>query len=409
MYSYLLLLVPCRLCLFLFGFLLPPASRADWRREWWAELYWNQRDRESAVTLYQLCGGCWADAVWHFAEDAGGREHALHRLRLPSTCIYALASVLALLIVGSHGLEAVRTIASPLRYLNQRNLMLVSRTGRLESIRRGIPAEFAGRWAHDSRLVADMAMAAFPRRIPLVAPESSGRAIAISASPNLFTVLGLALSKHSQQMLAESDRAVVVTDRFWRQQLHARSDLIGRTFSVGRKAFTLVAVLPSGFWFLSPAVQIITLEQHPANWEGLLVVRAHTSDPKQLEDDLFRAGDNTEYEFLRTAPHVTPLISATLTPIWLFGAALFCAVTLLFLARGYRNLLADTFRSSSSYARWQWSAFFALKIFMGLTIVFLVGIEVFVGRDNRNRSPRRASSVLVLHHGVQSHRVRRGV
>ena len=381
MYSYLVLLLPCRACVFLFGFLLPPASRADWRGEWWAELYWNQRNGKSALMLYKLCSGCWTDAVWHFAEDADGREHALHRLRSPATCIYALASILALLVLGSHGLEAVRTIASPLRVLNQRDLMLVSRTGRLESIRRGIPAEFAGRWAHDSRLVEDMAMAAFPRRMQLIGPEITGRAVAIAASPNLLTVLGLTLSKHSERLLSESDRAVVVTDRFWRQQLHARSDLLGRNLSVDGRNFKLAAVLPSGFWFLSPAVQIVTLEQHPANWEGLLVVRARTGDPKQVENDLLRAGNNTEYEFLRTAPHVTSLLSATLTPVWLFAAALFCAVTLLFLARGYRNILADTFRSTSPHARWQWSAFFALKMFLSLTFVFLVGIEVFVGRE----------------------------
>lgn len=381
MYSYLFLLFPCRICLFAFGLLLPPASRADWRREWWAELYWNQRYGQSVVTLYQLCKGCWADAAWHFAEDVGGREHALHRLRLPSTCIYALVSILGLLIVGSHGLEALRTIASPLRYFDQSNLMLVSRTGRLESIRRGIPAEFAERWAHGSRFVAKMAMATFPRRMPLVAPDVTGRPVVLAASSNLLAVLGLPLSQHSRQLLSESDRTVVVTDRFWREHLHARSDLLGRKLFVDGRDFKLGAILPSGFWFLSPAVQVVTLEHHPPTWEGLLVVRTRTSDPKQLEHDLLRAGDNTEYEFLRTAPHVTPLVSATLTPVWLFAAALFCALTLLFLARGYRNILADTFRSSSAHARWQWSAFFVLKMILTLTIVFLLGIEVFVGRE----------------------------
>jgi putative ABC transport system permease protein len=84
-----------------------------------------------------------------------------------------------------------------------------------------------------------------PRRVP-------GRLV---CAP-FFDVLGVPLQA-GRTFTSEDDHAgatpvAVISDRFWRQDLGGDPSVIGRTLRTAEMTFTIVGVLPPGFWFSRP-------------------------------------------------------------------------------------------------------------------------------------------------------------
>jgi putative ABC transport system permease protein len=84
-----------------------------------------------------------------------------------------------------------------------------------------------------------------PRRVP-------GRLVC----PGFFEVLGVRLQ--AGRTFAQPDNSpgaspvAVISDRFWQMELGGDPNVVGRTIRTAERTFTVVGVLPPGFWFARP-------------------------------------------------------------------------------------------------------------------------------------------------------------
>ena len=145
-------------------------------------------------------------------------------------------------------------------------------------------------------------------------------------------------------------------------------------------------MLPPPFWFLSPSVQIYELNSRSVGDGAMLVIRSkpHVS-AAQLEAELFQTADRNDIPFTRTAPHVLFVSSAVRTPLWLFGSSLVLALVLAGIGHGSR------LHYRPSHARlpldsWHWWLFLLGKTAIALTLVFTIGVELFVGLSRQSAS-----------------------
>ena len=75
----------------------------------------------------------------------------------------------------------------------------------------------------------------------------------ITASANLFSVLGVQPEVGRTFLPGEDqdghDRVVVISDALWHRCFHADPNVVGSTVQLGRKAYTLIGVMPANFNF----------------------------------------------------------------------------------------------------------------------------------------------------------------
>ncbi len=88
-----------------------------------------------------------------------------------------------------------------------------------------------------------------------------------AVSANLFSVLGVRAA-HGRTFLPEEETAgsshvVVVSHRLWQRQFGGRTDALGRTVVLNDRPYTVIGVLPEGFWFFLDALDVFV----PLSWD----------------------------------------------------------------------------------------------------------------------------------------------
>ncbi|HUK30648.1 MAG TPA: ABC transporter permease [Candidatus Acidoferrum sp.] len=114
-------------------------------------------------------------------------------------------------------------------------------------------------WRQQSKTIQGMSAFNF---FAFTFTQSGGalRVIGLEVSPNLFDVLGE--TPEMGRFFAEgedrpgNDNVLVITDSFWRAQLAADPNVIGKQLRVDSRPFTVVGVLRSSFSFLGPSNQM---------------------------------------------------------------------------------------------------------------------------------------------------------
>jgi hypothetical protein len=177
---------------------LPRSLRESWRQEWLAELwhYWqvlrsrDERRLPSVLPLYRFCLGCWRDAWSQLALYDYRRIDPPLLLRSPYFCLALLSAGVVCLGIFSSNFATLRTVLSELPYQHGPDLALVSRTGRLQAIRHGIPQKLADSWLAESKLIQTMAACSLVHSTPAVLAGRKRTLSVLQATPNLLTVLG---------------------------------------------------------------------------------------------------------------------------------------------------------------------------------------------------------------------------
>ena len=92
--------------------------------------------------------------------------------------------------------------------------------------------------------------------VAVSAPDGLHFASGEIVTSNYFEALALppALGRGFDRRAAGDDRAVVLSDRFWRRGFGADPAVVGRSVSVNRQPFTVVGVAPPGFTGMFPGV-----------------------------------------------------------------------------------------------------------------------------------------------------------
>lgn len=375
-----LALLPCCILLRAAALLIAPVSRSGWRQEWLAEAWGHYTQERGVWCMYRAITGCVQDAWWHFIDESSGKRRLLESLRSPAFCVLSLLVLFGGCILGSGFLPATRAILEPLPYGGGQNrIAVVSRAGRLEAVRRGIPGFLAADWKKHSTRIESLALCLLPRKATFTAGGKAAEVLRLTGTPNLFQVLGMKLPDRGSQM-----HSMWMSENFWNREFHGNAQIVGQTALVNGGSVVIAGILPQEFWFLSPAVDVFELDNATFAREAVVVVRSKPDVSEQaLETELIKVAADEGYEFARTAPHAIFLREAMQTPLWLFGSALFIAGVLVALAYGSRWMHVDEAGDLLPRRHLRWWSFFAAKTAMGLVIVLVLGIELFVGRSQQ--------------------------
>ena len=107
-------------------------------------------------------------------------------------------------------------------------------------------------WREQNQVFEHLA-AAQSRRFYVTGTDKSRHIRAVAASANVFSLLGvqplLGRGFLPEEETPGKDRVVVLSHAFWREYSGGAADIIGKTLSLNGESYTVVGVMPPGFWF----------------------------------------------------------------------------------------------------------------------------------------------------------------
>ncbi|HUA86463.1 MAG TPA: ABC transporter permease [Bryobacteraceae bacterium] len=262
--------------------LVPRSERAEWRREWLAELHFaaqamRERDEPSA-RLVGFARGAFQDAAWHRLRDWNREkvERAVSRgAQSAGFCLAALIALLALIAVASGFLPETRAVLLPLPYADAGRIATVTQGGTTLATRWGIHREWVQWWRADSRLIEDAATYVWTEQT-----VDGRRTLAAKVSGNFFALLGLA------DAFSDCRDCAVLSHEFWRTNYGGKTPA---SIVIGTKTFRVAGVLDGRFWFLTRRIGVWTTEgpHENRNVRTGVVVRLRPDVSKtQAERDL---------------------------------------------------------------------------------------------------------------------------
>ena len=208
----------------------------------------------------------WKDLVW------AGRC-------LGKRPLFAVA-VVGILTLGIGANTAVFSVVDavllrPLPYPSAERLVRIEETStRRASV--GTPSSDFLRW-RDRRDLFETILAFRRDLVTVTGAGEPDQIWALRTSAGLFPMLGV----HAQQgrTLVEADNdpgapnTAVLSDRLWKRVFHGDRQAIGRTLTLSNEIFTIVGVMPPGFEFSNPAVEIwVPLRLAPASSQNVEVI-----------------------------------------------------------------------------------------------------------------------------------------
>jgi hypothetical protein len=336
--------------------LVPRPFRADWLREWEAEVWWwlnshpHARSMGTRMRLVAHCWGGFADARCLRGENHCPPAPGSAWFRTPGACMAALVLPLAVVVAASGGLRQTRRAFRGAPFPGGGRLAVLSQTGPFMGQRLGVPAARVDFWNAQSQALEGAAIYIPYRRV-----------VAASVGPGFFSVLGVRAVVGRvftrEDAGSCSDCAVVAYDT-WRRSP-------GRAISLGGRPLRVIGVLPRDFRFLEFQPAVWTLADPQANVLATAVCRLKPGvTPQAAQAELrvliARAGRGTSGAWVTVTPLET-IVSGpvkTLIPAWL------CLVlaSALFALAGRRRGLG-------------YRAFWAAKAAFSLTVLLFAWIE----------------------------------
>jgi putative ABC transport system permease protein len=246
------------------GVIVPRRLRADWRREWEAELRyrekqlteWDKLDRRSKYALLWHSLGAFMDALWmqpRRMEDEMFQDLRFGARMLAKTPGFTLIVALTLAL----GIGANTAIFGVVDAALFRPLPVVEAPDRLVMVTRGVDA-----WATisypDFKVLRERNEVLSGLALYMATQVSFGNGVRSEVvlgslvSANYFDVLGIKPA-FGRTFLPEEDHTpgahpvVVLSHGFWRSRFDGDPALVGRTIVLNNQRFTVIGVAPAGF------------------------------------------------------------------------------------------------------------------------------------------------------------------
>lgn len=248
--------------------IIPSRSRADWQREWLAELHyarltlWEQRGQKGSGTkLIGYALGAFHDATWHRMRTCGG-EHlkrtVARGVESPTFCLCALSILVALIVATSGLLPRTREALLPLPYTDPDRIATVSQGDTTLATRSAVRGEWVQWWRRDSRFIAGAATYFWSEK---TVDRTSTRMATVS--PDFFSLLGARTAdgqRFANHILDNCKDCVVLSYDFSRKAYNARTPA---TVTIDGRRLRVIAVLNKEFWFLTRRIGVWAIAGDP--------------------------------------------------------------------------------------------------------------------------------------------------
>lgn len=373
-----------RLCGWMVEFaarLVPSSERADWKREWQAEIWhrwqflahagaWTNRE---SLSLLRRSLGLFPDAAWCFADRDSVRSRLREGWRSPWTCLGVWTAALLGLAVLTYGFPATRHLLET--GANSANARLVfiwfhpSAGGGDE----GLPADAVAAWANRSQSFAAVAPFVVSHQSMHVPGGRALQPLVVRTKASLFRVLN---ATPSLGRIPSSD-GVVLTHALWQSLFHNDPDFLNRKVRIGRSWYPVAAVLPANFRFLSrqPAAYLVQPVLPDAQQMVVARVKPGVSETA-LDKELTRIAESACYYFFRAQLRYSFLNDAAWIPLRIFFVAVFSsALLVLLVSRVPVRRMAEFLRSRNRQLILRRVSFFSAKVALALLFVFIAALE----------------------------------
>jgi hypothetical protein len=259
----------CTLLLRSASLLVPKAQRADWYREWHAEIWhWahfldesGRLNPHSRLELLRHCWGALADAVWHrFDQEQFMR--GLHELpRSPRFCLLAIFACLVLALLASGFAPVIRSAFAGLPYYQPQRVAVLSFPDHYAYFPDVGLFQSAARWSKTTQTAAGLA--AYSLRTSSVNLE--GRIVTVRTarvSPAFFETLGN--NAERGRLFRSGDQqdcgnCIVLSHQAWQTNFHADPAVLGKTVILAGIESRIIGVLSPDFAFLWPETSVWAL------------------------------------------------------------------------------------------------------------------------------------------------------
>lgn len=385
------LLWTCRFILQAASLLVPRRQRAEWIREWNAEVWhWAhflvESERLSPRTEEELLRHCWGafpDALWHRLNRVAVLNFVHEYPRTPAFCLMVL--LVALSIFAGHNLPRSTLWLRPSLAVNTSDLLTVSLSSHSHWLEPEVLRDEADEWRRTSPIISQAAAYAW-RRSVIRGPVGKEEILSARVTPGIFHLLGAApiLGRIFDPADALScANCVVVSQAIWWSQFHESQDIIGKHLALNGGQVEIVGVLPAQFRLPGIDVAVFTLfgagtqPRLPGlEWPGaLLRIRAGTpirTAQRQLDALVNQDSDVPPYATLDV------LSLKDIQYQWLESWFAFGGLAILLLAalnwRRVAQLCMSGPRGAAEMMRW-W-LFFAAKNSLLVTIALVVALDV---------------------------------
>jgi putative ABC transport system permease protein len=246
--------------------LVPRAERADWRREWEAELEhrWGSLDRSrqlswrTSMDLIRRAFGALPDAAWirrQFTADADLVHDIRHTARLLAKTPGVTAIALLVFAIGIGATTAIASLADtllvrPLPLPDADRIVTLWERNRATGIEReDVAPGNAIDWVRRARSFQAIATIE-PWSVDYTGGTEPEVMLAAKVSEGFFDVLGVPMV-HGRAFLPQeyrrgNDRVVVLGHGVWERRFGADPALVGRAMQLDGEPYTVVGVLPPG-------------------------------------------------------------------------------------------------------------------------------------------------------------------
>lgn len=257
--------------------LVPASRRADWQREWRAEL-WHVRQAcvpagelswQAECSVACFCLGAFPDAVC-LRRQFGERPRPLAPLAgSPAQCLACLAAVLAACFFVSlllPGVRAERSLAWSRAYAGV--VMIRSAQSSSDAAATISPRQFE-RWAAGKGKYFDGFAFFRVARQPVAFAASRPMQWQIAdATPNLFALLGVPVRALPQDQAHDHLPGIVLSDNAWRRDFGGNPQMPGALLRIGGRNFRVAGIVPRGSWRFPQYVDAWLLEPGSAFRSG---------------------------------------------------------------------------------------------------------------------------------------------
>jgi hypothetical protein len=256
----------CTLLLRAASLLVPKSARAEWYKEWHAEIWhWlhfltesGRLSSQSVLEIMRHCWGAFPDAAWHRIDQKKAARTMDEVPRSARFCLGTIGGAFIFLFLVTGLAPTIRSGFRPLPFSQPNKLAYLSFQGNFAQYDEEHLFRNTADWGVQSK-TAESAAAYSWHPVVVAAPEGAVREIGARVSPNFFELLGNKAAL-GRMFVAGDETAcphcAVITDRLWRTEFHSDRGILGKTVSVNDQAKTIIGVLPENFIFIFPEVSV---------------------------------------------------------------------------------------------------------------------------------------------------------